>query len=212
MMELGALISEANGLLAKSGCDSMFGAWIESECSISRRTAYNWMAAYERFGGHADRLANLTAETIYYLSGMTVDLDSVDRVLEAAQTEKIGIEQAKAIVQGLHNSKPEPATREVETTHDDPPDLDDECDTHQPASDGIQDDGAPSGQGKGAGSGAYKEASDLVDEIEMHLTEAIWKLDALNGVLPQDRLHQSVLDSIDLASRDISLWKQMIRE
>jgi hypothetical protein len=206
MMELGALISEANEILAKVGRDSMFGAWIESECSISRRTAYNWMAAYDRFGAHPEKLANLTAEAIYYLSG-SVDLHSVDLVLEAAEQEKIGIERAKEIVQGLHSFRPESVSGGASTTQGDPPDLDDECDKSAP----VDVDRAPYGQGKGADSG-QNNAKEIADEIDSLLTALVWKLDEFNTVLPQDRLHQSALDSIDLASREINLWKQMIRE
>lgn len=216
-MELGGLISEANELLARSGREGMFSSWIESECGISRRTAYNYMAAYDRLGEHTASLKNITAEAIYYLSSGSVTIDEVDAVLEEAAKNKVGLSRAKEIVQALHNSDTEPGGSTLgiypatidpvgdgETTPHHTPDL--EVDTSLRTRD---DDGE--GTGDPPGDKSALAAKSIIMNIQASLTEVVWSLDQLAEVLPQERLHQAILDSIECANRDLGLWRQAIK-
>jgi hypothetical protein len=63
-MEMGRVLTEARGIL---GDGKAFAEWVECECGCSFRTAYNYMTAYENFGGFAN-FAKLELSAMYRLA------------------------------------------------------------------------------------------------------------------------------------------------
>jgi hypothetical protein len=52
-LALGEAITAAHEVLATAGKEGRFGEWVDAECDFGRRSAYNYMNAWERFGNCA---------------------------------------------------------------------------------------------------------------------------------------------------------------
>jgi hypothetical protein len=83
-IQMGESVTQANELFAKSGCEGKFGAWVKAECGFSKRSAYNYMNAFARFGGNRASLAQFTAEAVYLLSEDSVSDDVVAQAIKMA--------------------------------------------------------------------------------------------------------------------------------
>jgi hypothetical protein len=47
-LALGEAVAAAHDLLAGIGCEGKFKPWVETECGISKSTAYNYMWAWQK--------------------------------------------------------------------------------------------------------------------------------------------------------------------
>lgn len=95
---MGESVSQANELLATAGCESRFGAWVQAECGFSRKSAYNYMNAYARFGEESCKLTQFTAEAIYLLSADSTPESAVKKALKLADKgTRITLDQASEL-------------------------------------------------------------------------------------------------------------------
>ena len=109
LMTMGKDINEAHQLLAGEGRDGKFAEWIEDVCGVSRRTAYNYMHAYQRFSG-CGAIAYITQEAMYALSGPTVPPEAAKAAAKAAEKgERIDLKYAKNLLLKFDDEEPEPA-------------------------------------------------------------------------------------------------------
>lgn len=97
-LKMGEAIRDAHALLAGGGCEGRFKPWIETECGISRSTAYNYMWAFERFG-KAPNVIHFTNEGMYLLSPPTIPTAAVKEAEHlASKGVRISADLAKEIV------------------------------------------------------------------------------------------------------------------
>ena len=77
ILAVGADLTRAKELLGHGG----FGAWLDSEFSLSRRSAEQFMAASRRFGARNEVVAHLPAGAVLELSAPSVPDELVERVI-----------------------------------------------------------------------------------------------------------------------------------
>jgi hypothetical protein len=82
MIAMGESIRQAQDLLANHG-NGAFGKWIELECGISPRSAYNYLNAWEKFKD-CESLSQFTAEGMYLLSSPSAPSDVTERAKKLA--------------------------------------------------------------------------------------------------------------------------------
>lgn len=83
-LELGEAVSEAHGLFAGNGREGQFTKWVESELSVSKKTAYRYKLAWDRFGNKRDTLSHFSTEAIYILAATTAPDKAVSEALKLA--------------------------------------------------------------------------------------------------------------------------------
>ena len=124
MLEMGKAIGDAHDILAnhKGGT---FGAWVEAECGISKRSAYNYMLAAKRFKGCASlaQLKQYTAEAIYTLSA---DSAPPEAIKKAEKLVEKGVKITEKVAKSLLKKKPakpkaEPQPEPSDTKDEPPP-------------------------------------------------------------------------------------------
>src|SRR5688500_3443451 len=71
VIDIGKAIHQANELLAVAGRDGKFSSWVEDECGIERRTAYNYLHAFDAFS-KCTTIGQFSAGALYALSAPTV--------------------------------------------------------------------------------------------------------------------------------------------
>ena len=99
-LNLGEPISEAHELLAGNGREGKFTKWVESELSVTKRTAYRYKYAWDRFGNKCDSLSHFSTEAIYALSGPTVPEDAVkDAIKLAGKGKRVNLELAEELIE-----------------------------------------------------------------------------------------------------------------
>jgi hypothetical protein len=213
-LEMGEHIHEANDALAHAGCEGRFSEWVKAECGFSRKTAYNYMNAFARFGGNCESLTQFTAEAVYLLAGDDVPDGAIKEALKMADKgERIGLETAKATVEKhcpeRTKRKTSGATASSEPSTA-PPDLPPEGTANQ-ADQGSQGTGAhwspPEGVTKFNDKFEPEDASDLFKDILEHLRKAVLVLDKLQHAAP-NKLHDDVFESLDCANRDLLAWRK----
>jgi hypothetical protein len=213
-LEMGEHIHEANDALAHAGCEGRFSEWVKAECGFSRKTAYNYMNAFARFGGNCESLTQFTAEAVYLLAGDDVPEGAIKEALKMADKgERIGLETAKATVEKhcpeRTKRKTSGATASSEPSTA-PPDLPPEGTANQ-ADQGSQGTGAhwspPEGVTKFNDKFEPEDASELFKDILEHLRKAVLVLDKLQHAAP-NKLHDDVFESLDCANRDLLAWRK----
>ncbi len=103
---IGSKLAEVRNRLNNGG---RFDAWLESEFSWSRRTAYNFIAVHEQFGGDANfAQLDIATSALYLLAAPSTPSTARAEAIERAQAgERITHSAAKEIVQG-HQPPPPP--------------------------------------------------------------------------------------------------------
>jgi hypothetical protein len=77
ILAIGADLIRAKTLLGHGN----FGAWLDQEFALSRRSAEQFMAAARRFGARSEAVSHLPAAAVLELSALSVPDELVDRVL-----------------------------------------------------------------------------------------------------------------------------------
>src|SRR6266516_7916087 len=77
ILAIGADLLRAKALLGHG----KFGAWLDREFSLSRRSAEQFMAAARRFGSRSEAVSRLPAGAVLELSAQSVPDELVERVL-----------------------------------------------------------------------------------------------------------------------------------
>ncbi len=77
IIAIGADLIQAKALLGHGS----FGAWLDAEFSLSRRSAEQFMAAARRFGAKSEAVSHLPAGAVLELSAPSVPDELVERVL-----------------------------------------------------------------------------------------------------------------------------------
>jgi Protein of unknown function (DUF3102) len=97
LMEIGQMLSIAHEQLANHN-GGTFQKWVESECGFSKRTAYNYMAAFNVFGRCAT-VAQLEDGAMYALAQNGTPEKALKEVLKLTEKGvKITQKQAKEII------------------------------------------------------------------------------------------------------------------
>jgi hypothetical protein len=103
---MGEAIASANALLADHSKHGRFGEWVEHECGISKKTAYNYMWAWERFGS-CSVVDQFDDWAMYALAAPSAPKTaSVEAEKLAKKGIRITFERAKSILQSMLPSKP----------------------------------------------------------------------------------------------------------
>lgn len=97
VLEVGCAIHEAHELLAGDGRDGKFSAWCEEECGIERRTAYNYLWSFERFG-KCETVSHFSAGAMYALAAPTAPDKAVKAALKLADK---GVRVTKSVADEL---------------------------------------------------------------------------------------------------------------
>lgn len=99
VLEIGAAIEEAHRLLCVKGKDGQFTKWVEGECLIERRTAYNYLWAHTRFGGNCATVSQFSPTAMYALASPTApEAAFKEAVKRAEKGEKISKHYADELI------------------------------------------------------------------------------------------------------------------
>jgi len=114
IIETGRGLAEVQELLADHA-GGVFVAWVEAECGFSKRTAYNYIAAFDAFGGCAN-FAQLEPSAMYLLAGSdeavqkaAIKLANKGKSVSHAVAKELVAEAKAAEPTRLHQT-PEPIT------------------------------------------------------------------------------------------------------
>ena len=102
-LRVGAVIAEAHGLFADRGA---FARWVECELNISRQTAYNYMWAWQRFGG-CKSLLQLSSEAMYALAAPTAPAEAAQEAANLADRgQRIDKKNSKELIDIFSDKTP----------------------------------------------------------------------------------------------------------
>jgi flagellar hook-basal body complex protein FliE len=108
LMAIGETLTIAHERLAKYGQGS-FQKWIESKCGFSKRSAYNYMAAFNVFGDCAT-VAQMEDGAMYALASKGTPENALKEVLKlAAKGTNITQKHAKEIIKKHKQVEPAPS-------------------------------------------------------------------------------------------------------
>ncbi|RME71828.1 MAG: DUF3102 domain-containing protein [Chloroflexi bacterium] len=98
VVRIGGKLAEVRDRLGNSG---RFDAWLQAEFEWSRRTAYNFISVYERFGTRANfAQMDIATSALYLLASPSTPPAAVEEALERAESgERITPAAAKEIIQ-----------------------------------------------------------------------------------------------------------------
>lgn len=131
VLELGCAVHEAHELLAGTGRDGKFRAWVEGECGLEIRTAYNYLYSFEAFN-KLETVASFSAGAMYALAAPTCPEKARKEAIKRAEKgERISKGVADDIIESFtvadepkQDSKPQASvTGSAKTLTSAPPDL-----------------------------------------------------------------------------------------
>jgi hypothetical protein len=136
-MEIGKAIAAAHALLVgDGGKDGKFSLWVESECGYCRRTAYNYMNAWQRFGslGNCATVAQFEPTALYALASPSVPDAAVREAVKLADrglriTKKAADDIKRKHTQNGHKSNGKPAIRAAAVADQVSPEQEDRSDS-----------------------------------------------------------------------------------
>ena len=116
VIAVGALLSEAKKQIDKHG---EWLPWLEQEFSLSQRSAYRYMTAFDFASSNLPDVANLkiTVSALYLLSDECPAPHELAAIVKEAKKRWIGATQARAIVASLRS----PPEKPVDVDPDDAP-------------------------------------------------------------------------------------------
>lgn len=117
VVELGEIMSTARQVLANH-TDGVFCQWVETEWGISRQTAYNWIAVFERFGG-CPIIGQLESTVLYRLTAKNCPEPARKEVEKLAAKGKVTAKQVGEIIK-KHKPAKEPPAATKEQADDSP--------------------------------------------------------------------------------------------
>lgn len=97
IVRIGEKLVEVRGRLPSG----QFNDWIEYEFSWSRRSAYNFINVYERFGGERANFAqlNIATSALYQLAAPSTPAEAVNEIMDRAEEgERIDMATTKEVV------------------------------------------------------------------------------------------------------------------
>lgn len=149
VIEVGAAIHEAHELLAGDGRDGRFSDWCENECGIERRTAYNYLWSFNRFG-KCETVSHFSAGAMYALAAPTAPDKAVKEALRMADKgERVTKATADELLEKYTvDAKPKPSSETKPAANKTPqaasrePDKE-ETTAAEPADDGPCTKGGP---------------------------------------------------------------------
>jgi len=98
LMSIGKHINDAHEILAGEGREGNFSDWIQETCGFSRRTAYNYMLAYQRFHG-CGAINQISQDAMYYLSGPSTPPEAIkEAVKQAEKGQRVDLKFAKNLL------------------------------------------------------------------------------------------------------------------
>ncbi len=98
LMTIGEHIGEAHQLLAGKGGDGKFSEWVQETCGFSRRTAYNYMLAYQKFHG-CEGIAYISQDAMYALSGPETPPGAFKEAVKLAEKgQRVDLKHAKNLL------------------------------------------------------------------------------------------------------------------
>lgn len=84
VLELGCAVHEAHELLAGTGRDGKFKQWVEAECGLEQRTAYNYLYAFEAFN-KIETVSSFSAGAMYALSAPACPVKARKEAIKRAE-------------------------------------------------------------------------------------------------------------------------------
>lgn len=233
VLELGKLIEQAHEALAGGGRDGEFGPWVEAECGFTKKTAYNYLHAFQRFN-KCESLSHFSAEAVYALAGPDVPDKAVSEAVKLADKGvRVNAGKAREILdkfREVHKAnprkKPAPAAAEspakldvspIEETAS-PPAPTGPCvrtggehcwgpDEDKPGYLCCLECGEP-GELIAVDPEPDVPASKLFAKIDEHLGKIVRLLDDVNKVAPNEALRKAIMESLGVANEDIRRWKK----
>lgn len=107
ILEIGKQLTEVQDILAKPGKGS-FVSWLAEEFGWSQRTAYNFIAVYQRFGDFANfAKMKIDPSALYRLSAKSTPQEAYDKAIQLAKDgEIISLKRVNSIISD-YKPKPE---------------------------------------------------------------------------------------------------------
>lgn len=84
VLKIGAALHEAHELLAGDGRDGKFSGWLEQECGIERRTAYNYLNAFNAFG-KCETVSHFHPSAMYALAAPNAPIEARQEAIQRSQ-------------------------------------------------------------------------------------------------------------------------------
>lgn len=108
-MTVGKHVAEAHSLLAGNGRDGKFTEWVNKVCGFSRRSAYNYMLAFQRFDG-CEGIDFISQDALYALSGPDTPPQAVKEAMKlAGKGQRVDVKAAKNLLLKFSDGdQPEP--------------------------------------------------------------------------------------------------------
>lgn len=227
VMELGEAIHAAHELLAGEGREGQFSQWVEAECNIDKRTAYNYMHAFERFG-KCEIISHLSPTAMYALAAPEAPKQAAKEAEKLANKgEHITVARAKELVERFREiEKPKPRPAPKANPHDpatadfgpvDPPAEPNEC---APGKHKWDDEGGCEkchvakavAEPKPAQPPPPEHRAMFADLME-HFRLAMLLIDKAHNATGKAhaQLHDSVMNSLDCANIDAAKWRKLCK-
>lgn len=196
-VERGRIFTEAQAELAKSGRNGLFKNWVETECNVSRSTAYNLINVYEVFG-NCPTVGQFRPNVLLTLSKETTPDDAIKAAIKASKKGPVTPDMADALIEKFT----------VESTPEPEPEMEDEPDDFTPSADEYFSDDSetsePEEQQAEGHEDAAKETADwkaIKKSAKQYAEYAQRTVDDLNRVRP----HENHPFAIKLASQLIEV-------
>jgi hypothetical protein len=215
VLALGELIQQAHAELSGGGRDGEFGPWVEAECGFSRKTAYNYLHAYERFN-KCESLSHFSAEAVYALAAPDVPDKAIKEAVRLADKgERVNASKAKEILDKFREAttrasgKPGQTSKTTATQteaakpsgpcpHGGEHEYDDEaCKRCHDPKPGVSVEPEES-----------SDAGKLFAKIFEHLGKVTRLLDDLKKAVPNSKYFDDVFASLECANQDLHKWRR----
>jgi hypothetical protein len=119
VVEIGGKLAEVKDALGGNG---RFNDWLTAELGWSERTAYNFIAVWQKFGSANFALENVATSALYLLAAPSTPADAVEAVKQIADAgEKVTHEVAKEVVRQAKARKPKQVALVEEAEESDAP-------------------------------------------------------------------------------------------
>ncbi|HKQ74615.1 MAG TPA: DUF3102 domain-containing protein [Blastocatellia bacterium] len=108
IVEIGGKLAEVKDRL---GVNDKFNDWLSAELGWSERTAYNFIAVWQKFGAANFALENVATSALYLLAAPSTPAEAVEVARQIADSgEKVTHEVAKEIISQAKARKPKQAS------------------------------------------------------------------------------------------------------
>ncbi len=215
-LEAGKVIADAHELLAGDGRDGKFKKWISQQLGISRQTAYNLLWSWQRFGKCKTILHLFDQGAIYLLASPKVSDSAVSEAKAMAEKgEKVSLDIAKSVRNKYRKTSPkkpkekpsppeQPSGPCIRTGAEHRWGPDEDRLGKQCCLECGETEGAPELPGPPADTASSK----LFANVDQFLGKVVRWLDEINKIAPNESLRKEIMDSLEVAQKDILKWKK----